>query len=321
MRVDAKSLSSVLIVSFLVAVALTPLAIPLLRRFKFGQVIRSEGPTRHQAKAGTPTMGGIMILAAAVFTAWRFSSSPTTGLLVLATVGFGLVGLLDDTLKVVRRRNLGLTARQKLALQVAVAVVFYLVLYARGWHFELRLPFSGAYLQMGFLYLPFLAFLMVGTANAVNITDGLDGLAAGTTAIAFSAFVLLAWLESQWDVSVFATAVVGALLGFLVFNLHPARVFMGDTGSLALGGGLAAVAVLTRSELWLVLIGGVFVMEALSVIIQVVSYQSFGRRVFRMSPLHHHFELGGWSEWRVVTSFWLASALLCCAALYLYTRF
>lgn len=317
---DAKSLSWVLIVSFLVAVSLTPLAIPLLRRFKFGQAIRSEGPARHQAKSGTPTMGGIMILAAVAFTAWRFSSSPTTWILLLATAGFGLVGLLDDTLKIMRRRNLGLTARQKLALQVLVVVLFYLVLYARGWHFDLRVPFSGASMQLGFLYLPFLVFLMVGTANAVNITDGLDGLAAGATAIAFSAFVVLAWLESQWDVSVFATAVVGALLGFLVFNRHPARIFMGDTGSLALGGALAAVAVMTRSELWLVLIGGVFVIEALSVIIQVVSYQSFGRRVFKMSPLHHHFELVGWSEWRVVTSFWLVSALLCCAAVYLYTH-
>ncbi len=318
---DARSLSWVLAVSFLVVVSLAPLVIPLLRRFKFGQTIRSEGPMRHQEKSGTPTMGGIVILAAVAFTAWRFSSSPTTWLLLLATAGFGLIGLLDDSLKILRRHNLGLTARQKLMLQVLVVILFYLVLYVRGWHFGLRMPLSGATVQMGFLYLPFLAFLMVGTANAVNITDGLDGLAAGTTAIAFSAYAVLAWLESRWDVSVFSVAMVGALLGFLVFNRHPARVFMGDTGSLALGGALAAVAVLTRSELWLILIGGVFVIEALSVIIQVVSYQSFGRRVFRMSPLHHHFELAGWSEWRVVASFWLVSALLCSVAVYLYMRF
>lgn len=318
---DARSLSWVLLVSFLIVVFLTPLVIPLLRRFKFGQHVRAEGPMRHQAKKGTPTMGGILFLASVVFTAWRFSSSPTTWLLLLVTVGFGFIGLADDGLKILRKQNLGLTARQKLLFQVLVAVLFYLALYWRGWHFELLIPIVNVPLSLGFLYLPFLALLMVGAANAVNLTDGLDGLAAGTAAIAFATYAALAWYESQWNVSVFAMAMCGALLGFLVYNRHPARVFMGDTGSLALGGALAAAAVLTRTELWLALIGGIFVIEALSVIIQVISYQSFGRRVFRMSPLHHHFELAGWSEWRVVTTFWTVALALCTVALVLYMRF
>ncbi|PWI57705.1 phospho-N-acetylmuramoyl-pentapeptide-transferase [Sulfoacidibacillus thermotolerans] len=317
---DAQSLSWILVVSFAIVVLLGPIAIPLLQRLKFGQAIRAEGPARHQQKSGTPTMGGMMILLSVVFTALRFSSSPTTDLLIFAMVGFGIIGLLDDGIKVLRHRNLGLTARQKLVLQVLVVVLFYLFLYFRGWHFELYIPGFNTALQLGPFYLIFLAFFMIGTANAVNITDGLDGLAAGTTAIAFAAFAAMAWWESQWNISVFAMATVGALLGFLVYNRHPAKVFMGDTGSLALGGGLAAVAVLTRSEIWLALIGGIFVIEALSVIIQVISFQSFGRRVFKMSPLHHHFELIGWSEWRVVTTFWLVGLALSIAALYFYVR-
>ncbi len=317
---DVQSLSFILGVSFAIVLLLGPIAIPLLHRFRFGQAIRAEGPARHQQKSGTPTMGGVLVILSVAFTAWRFSSSPTIGILVFVMVAFGLIGLLDDAIKVVRRRNLGLTARQKLVAQVVVVVVFYVTLYLRGWHFELLMPGTGYPLQLGVFYLPFLAFFMIGTANAVNITDGLDGLAAGTTAIAFAAFSAMAWWESQWNVSAFAMAAVGALIGFLVFNRHPAKVFMGDTGSLALGGSLAAIAVLTRSEIWLALVGGIFVIEALSVIIQVFSFQTFGRRVFRMSPLHHHFELVGWSEWRVVTTFWLTGLALSVVALYLYIR-
>lgn len=317
---DVQSLSFIIVVSFVVVVALGPLLIPLLRRFKFGQAIRAEGPARHQAKSGTPTMGGVLFILSIVFTAWRFSSSSTTWILLLALVGFGVIGLLDDGIKIIRRRNLGLTARQKLVGQVFVAVLFYLALYARGWHFDLMIPFVQSPIHLGMLYLPFLALFMVATANAVNVTDGLDGLAAGTSAIAFGTFAAIAWMDSQWDVSAFSTAVVGALLGFLVYNRHPAKVFMGDTGSLALGGALAAVAVLSRTEMWLVVIGGVFVLETLSVIIQVISFQTVGRRVFKMSPIHHHFELSGWSEWKVVTTFWATGILFSACALYLYLR-
>ncbi len=317
---DAQSLSWVLLVSFLIVLLLGPMAIPLLHRFKFGQAIREEGPMRHQLKSGTPTMGGVLMVVSVAFTAWRFSSSPVTWILLLAFVGFAIVGLLDDALKVVRKKNLGLTARQKLLGQVIVVVLFYLALYAKGWHFELIIPYFNVPLQLGVLYLPFLALFMVGFANAVNLTDGLDGLASGTTAIAYAAYAFMAWWDSQWNVSVFAMAMVGALLGFLVFNRHPAKLFMGDTGSLALGGGLAAVAVLTRSEIWLALIGGVFVIETLSVIIQVISFQSFGKRVFKMSPLHHHFELVGWSEWKVVGTFWAAGLAMSILAIYWYVR-
>lgn len=320
MTLDAKSLTFILVVSFLIVMFLGPLAIPLLHRFKFGQSIRSEGPARHQAKSGTPTMGGILFVLATTFTAWRFSNTPTTWILLLAMLGFGFVGMLDDALKIVRKRNLGLTARQKLLGQVTVAVIFYLVLYARGWHFELNLPGLAHPLTLGIFYLPFLALFMIGTANAVNLTDGLDGLAAGTSLVAFAAFAVLAWWNSQWNVSAFSTAVVGSLLGFLYYNRHPARLFMGDTGSLALGGALAAVAVLSRSEVWLILIGGVFVVETLSVILQVISFQSTGKRIFKMSPLHHHFELVGWSEWKVVTVFWLAGILCSLTALYFVIR-
>lgn len=317
---DELSLAWTTGVAFLIVLCLGPIAIPLLRRFKFGQAIRAEGPTRHLEKQGTPTMGGVMLILAIVFTAWRFSSSPTTWILILALVGYGAIGLLDDSLKILRRKNLGLTARQKLVLQVVVAVLFYLALYSYGWHFDLSLPFLAQPLNLGIFYLPFLAFFMVGFSNAVNITDGLDGLASGIAAIAFAAFAFLAWWNSQWNVSIFAMAVVGALLGFLVYNRHPARVFMGDTGSLALGGALAAVAVLTRTEFWLLIVGGVFVVEVLSVIIQVFSFQTFGRRVFKMSPIHHHFELVGWSEWKVVSVFWGTTALLSATALFLYLK-
>lgn len=317
---DAQSLGWTTGIAFVIVLCLGPIVIPLLRRFKFGQSIRAEGPMRHQQKQGTPTMGGIMIILAAAFTAWRFSSSPQTWMMILAMVGFGVIGLLDDGIKIIKKRNLGLTARQKLMFQVIVAVLFYLALYAHGWHFQLDLPFVAQPLSLGIFYLPFLAFFMVGFSNAVNITDGLDGLASGTAAIAFAAFAFLAWWNSEWNVSVFAMAVVGALLGFLVYNRHPAKVFMGDTGALALGGALSAVAVLTRTEFWLLLIGGVFVLETLSVMIQVFSFQTFGRRVFKMSPLHHHFELVGWSEWKVVSVFWGATAAFSAVALMLYLR-
>jgi len=317
---DLQSLSFIFGVSFAIVLLLGPLAIPLLHRFRFGQAIRAEGPARHQIKSGTPTMGGILVIFSAAFTAWRFSSSPTTVILIFVMVAFGVIGLLDDSLKILRRRNLGLTTRQKILAQITVVVAFYIMLYLRGWHFALFIPGVNYALQLGIFYLPFLVLFMIGTVNAVNLTDGLDGLAAGTTGIAFAAFAAMAWWESQWNVSVFAMALVGALVGFLIFNRHPAKLFMGDTGSLAIGGALAAIAVLTRSEIWLALVGGIFVMEALSVIIQVISFQTFGRRVFRMSPLHHHFELAGWSEWRVVTTFWLTGLALSLVALYLYVR-
>ncbi|AMA72569.1 MULTISPECIES: phospho-N-acetylmuramoyl-pentapeptide-transferase [Aneurinibacillus] len=303
--------------AFLIAVLLAPLFIPILRRLKFGQTIREEGPKGHQKKAGTPTMGGIIILLALTFTVIKFANqSVEIFLLLFITLGYGLIGFLDDFIKIVMKRNLGLTARQKLFGQLVIGGVFYYVLLRNGYDTIVSIPGTDWGIELGWLYLPLVLLMTIGASNAVNLTDGLDGLLAGTSAIAFSAYAVIAWTASQMNIAIFSAAVVGAVLGFLVFNAHPAKVFMGDTGSLALGGALAGVAILTKTEILLVIIGGVFVMEALSVIIQVISFKTRKKRVFRMSPLHHHYELGGWSEWRVVVTFWFAG--LICASLGVY---
>lgn len=303
--------------AFLIAVLLAPLFIPVLRRLKFGQTIREEGPKGHQKKAGTPTMGGIIILLALAFTVIKFSNwSVETMLLLLITLGYGLIGFLDDFIKIVLKRNLGLTAKQKLLGQFVIGAVFYYVLTQIGYDTSVSVPGTSMKVELGWLYLPLVLIMTIGTSNAVNLTDGLDGLLAGTSAIAFGAYAIIAWMSSQMNIAIFSAAVVGAVLGFLVFNANPAKVFMGDTGSLALGGALAGVAILTKTEILLIVIGGVFVMEALSVIIQVFSFKTRKKRVFRMSPLHHHYELGGWSEWRVVMVFWFVG--LICAGLGVY---
>ncbi|GEN32741.1 MULTISPECIES: phospho-N-acetylmuramoyl-pentapeptide-transferase [Aneurinibacillus] len=303
--------------AFLIAVLIAPLFIPILRRLKFGQEIRKEGPKGHQKKAGTPTMGGIIILLALTFTVIKFTNqSVEIFLLLFITLGYGLIGFLDDFIKIVMKRNLGLTAKQKLFGQLVIGAVFYYVLVRNGYDTSISVPGTGWGMDIGWLYFPLVLIMTIGASNAVNLTDGLDGLLAGTSAIAFSAYAVIAWMTSQMNIAIFSAAVVGAVLGFLVFNAHPAKVFMGDTGSLALGGAIAGIAILTKTEILLVIIGGVFVMEALSVIIQVISYKTRKKRVFRMSPLHHHYELGGWSEWRVVVTFWFAG--LICASLGVY---
>ncbi|MCF8564480.1 phospho-N-acetylmuramoyl-pentapeptide-transferase [Alicyclobacillus tolerans] len=311
--------------AFAIAALLGPVTIPILHRLKFGQSIRDEGPKHHQVKAGTPTMGGIMIVVAILLTTFKFAlTSVDIVLLLVGTVGFGLIGFADDFIKVVKKRNLGLRAKQKLFWQMIVTVLLFAGLWWH-WHqtgqdFSVAIPFTRYSIYLGGFYIVFLLLVLLGTTNAVNLTDGLDGLLAGTATIVFAAYAFYAYWHTEYDVSLFAAAMVGALLGFLVFNRHPAKVFMGDTGSLAIGGALAMVAVLTHSELSLILFGLVFVVEALSVIIQVFSFQTFGKRVFRMSPLHHHFELSGWSEWGVVTAFWLASFLTAFGALALLSH-
>jgi len=307
-----------IIAAFLIAVLIGPLFIPVLRRLKFGQSIREEGPQSHQKKAGTPTMGGSIIILALIFTVLKFAVlSDEVYFLLLVTLGYGLIGFLDDFIKIVKKRNLGLTAKQKFAAQIMLAIGAYTLLLKMGHDTSLHLPGTPWNIELGFLYFPFLVFLLVGTTNAVNITDGLDGLLAGTGAIAFGAYAIIAWLSSDPDTAIFSAAVVGAVLGFLVFNAHPARVFMGDTGSLALGGALAGIAILTKTELLLAVIGGVFVVETLSVIMQVISFKTRGKRIFKMSPLHHHFELTGWSEWRVVVTFWLVGMMFAGLGVYL----
>ncbi|MCR6095943.1 phospho-N-acetylmuramoyl-pentapeptide-transferase [Salipaludibacillus agaradhaerens] len=311
-----------LLLSFLLTVFFSPFFIPFLRRLKFGQSIRDEGPKSHQKKTGTPTMGGLMIILsivlASVVMASQFQSiDMEIWLLLLVTVGFGLLGFLDDYIKVVKKRNLGLTSKQKFLGQVAIATLVYIVLHQANISTAIHLPGTAWSVDIGWFYFPLIIIMLVGASNAVNLTDGLDGLVAGTSAVAFGAFSIIAFSLDMMTVSLFSVAIVGAVLGFLVFNAHPAKVFMGDTGSLALGGALAMIAILTKMELLLVIIGGVFVIETLSVIIQVISFKSTGKRVFKMSPLHHHYELSGWSEWRVVVTFWIVGILFAVAGVYL----
>ena len=312
-----------ILTGFLITVLLSPVFIPFLRRLKFGQSIREEGPKSHQKKSGTPTMGGIVILLSVTLSTFimifKFSEpSLEIYLLLFVTLGYGLLGFLDDFIKVVMKRNLGLTSKQKLFGQIVIAVIFYFF-YRNSAAFspELTIPGTEFSMDMGWFYMAVVVFWLVGFSNAVNLTDGLDGLLSGTSAIAFGALGVLAWNVYMYDVAVFSVAVVGSVLGFLVFNAHPAKVFMGDTGSLALGGALASIALLIKMELVLVIIGGVFVIETLSVILQVASFKTRGKRIFKMSPLHHHYELSGWSEWRVVTTFWAVGLLFAVLGIYL----
>jgi len=306
------------LVSLAVTLLLGPLVIPLLRRLKCGQSVRNDGPSRHLQKSGTPTMGGVMFLAGITLAGLLFAGKSPDGLLVLGmTLAFGLIGFLDDFIKVVLKRPLGLRAREKLLGQILfslLAAALSVSVLGRGT--DVPVPYSGFLAPGGFSwelgaagFFAFAVLVITGTANAVNLTDGLDGLAAGITALAAAAYLPVALAVDKSGVAAVMAAVSGGCLGFLFYNRHPARVFMGDTGSLALGSALGTAALVTRSELFLFLIGGVFVLETFSVILQVASFQLFGRRIFKMSPLHHHFELCNWSENRVVVSFWAATVV------------
>lgn len=294
-----------------------PFFIPELHKLKFGQSIREEGPKSHQAKSGTPTMGGIMIIIG--ITLGTVAAAPLNTEILLALfimLGHFVLGFLDDYIKVVKKRNLGLKAKQKMLGQIIIAVVTMIIgTRSLGIDTTVWVPIINESINIGAGYYLLLLFVLVGTSNAVNLTDGLDGLASGTVAIAASAYAVVCVNMGHSDLAIFCVAIVAACVAFLRFNAHPAKVFMGDTGSLALGGALAAVGILTHTEVLLAIIGFVFVCEALSVIIQVISFKTTGKRVFRMSPIHHHFELGGWSEWKVVFVFWLAGLLASVVAL------
>ena len=290
-----------------VVIMLAPICIPILHRLKFGQSIRAEGPKSHQAKSGTPTMGGIFLIAGIVAaTLIQADWNVEIFLALFILIGHFILGFIDDYLKVVRKNNQGLLARYKLAGQILIAVVTTLVASELLIDFEptIWIPLVNEKIWAGVMYLPFMFLVMVGASNAVNLTDGLDGLASGCVAIAASCYAVICLLTGHNELAIFCAATVGACVGFLKFNFHPAKVFMGDTGSLALGGAFAAVGILSRTEILLAIIGFVFVCEALSVILQVISFKSTGKRIFRMSPIHHHFELGGWSEVKVVFVFW-----------------
>lgn len=301
-------------IGFLLTVLLTPLFILVIKRMKFGQSIREEGPQSHMKKAGTPTMGGFVFIISIVLTtlgvAFYLEMLTTqTIVLVLVFVGFGLIGFLDDFIKVALKRNLGLTSLQKLIGQIVIAIASFMLLIQGPFETTVSVPFTGWSIDLGIAYIAFMIFWLVGFSNAVNLTDGLDGLVSGTASIAFTTLGVLALIYQQQDIAIFAFAVTGALLGFLIFNANPAKIFMGDTGSLALGGALAMGSILVKQELLLVIIGVVFVVETLSVIIQVISFKTTGKRIFKMSPIHHHFELSGWSEWKIVVVFWSTAFL------------
>lgn len=311
-----------LVAGFLFTAFLSPVYIPYLRKLKFGQSIREEGPEWHQKKSGTPTMGGLMFLTAILIVSLAVSSiyqllTAEIIVLLIVTVSFGAVGFIDDYIKVVKKRNLGLTSRQKLLGQIVISAVVYAILMTTGFDTSVAIPATGIEIEFGWFYFILLLVMLVGTSNAVNLTDGLDGLVAGSSVISFLAFALIAYTMGMNDVALFAVTVSGAMAGFLLVNVHPAKIFMGDTGSLALGGGLAMLAVITKTELLLIVIGGVFVIETLSVILQVASFKLRGKRIFKMSPIHHHFEMSGWSEWRVVIVFWTAGLLFAITGLWI----
>jgi phospho-N-acetylmuramoyl-pentapeptide-transferase len=326
--------------AIIISLILGPLFINLLRKYQVKEQIRRDGPASHQSKAGTPTMGGLIILAGILVPTflWADLTNFHVLMLLLATAWLGLIGYMDDYLKVIKGQPKGMVARKKLVGQVLLGVLFgILLLYAAPpgqYDGTTGIPFLKNYvLWLGILYIPFIILVMTGSSNAVNLTDGLDGLAIGLCGICFLAFGGIAYVTGRFDFSnylqidylpgtgeltVYCGAAIGSCIGFLWFNSHPAEVFMGDTGSLALGGALAAIAIMLKKELLLVVVGGVFVVEALSVIIQVLSYRyRGGKRVFRMAPIHHHFELSGWPESKVVVRFWILGAL--CALLTLAT--
>lgn len=307
------------VTAFIVCALIGPILIPYLHKLKFGQSIRECGPASHMKKSGTPTMGGLMMLAALVLALLWGSFTPHIIIALVLTLGHALIGFLDDYIKVVMKRNLGLTAKQKFLLQFLLAGAYVYFAETHLQNTTLWVPLLNVTFDFGWAYYALAFILLVGTTNAVNLTDGLDGLVSFVSIPVTLAFAFIAYMQGMLDVSGFALGLTGACLGFLLFNRHPAQVFMGDTGSLALGGGIAALALLTHTELLLVIIGGVYVAEAMSVIIQVTYFRlTGGKRIFRMSPLHHHYELGGWNEVKVVRVFTLVSLLLSALGLWLW---
>jgi phospho-N-acetylmuramoyl-pentapeptide-transferase len=316
------------VTALLMSLLLGPWFIEKLRSYQLGQVIREEGPETHQGKAGTPTMGGVLILVSLLVPTllWAKLTNTYVWLAVGVTFAYGLIGFLDDFLKIKRQHNLGLTARQKMGGQIVVGAIAGGVLYLLP-NFDSTLAFplwKSLVLDLGPFYVLFAVLVLVGTSNAVNLTDGLDGLAIGATLVAGATYAVFTYLAGNvvlggylqvalipgvGEVTIFCAAMVGASLGFLWFNSHPAEVFMGDVGSLSIGAAIGIVALLAKQEILLILVGGLFVLEALSVILQVASFKITGRRIFRMAPLHHHFELVGWAESKVIVRFWILSIL------------
>ena len=306
------------IISFAISALLGPIVIPFLRRLKVGQTERTEGPQTHLKKSGTPTMGGILFLGSVTITSFLYMKDyPKILPILFLTLGFGLIGFLDDYIKVVLKRSMGLSPIQKMAGQLVVTAVFayYLVNYTDV-SLAMKIPFmTGRFIDLGILNIPFLFFVVIGTVNGTNFTDGLDGLASSVTIMVATFFAVVA-IGTASGIAPITCAVIGALLGFLLFNVYPASVFMGDTGSLALGGFVAGTAYMLQVPIFILIVGFIYLMEVVSVILQVGYFKlSGGKRIFKMAPIHHHFELCGWSETRVVAVFSIVTAILCLIAL------
>ncbi|MBF4691602.1 phospho-N-acetylmuramoyl-pentapeptide-transferase [Fusibacter ferrireducens] len=292
--------------SLAAALLLGPVIIPQLKKLKFGQAIREEGPKSHLSKSGTPTIGGLIFITAFLVPICFFLMHSYEVFYVLAGVlGFGMIGFLDDYIKVVRKHNLGLRAKQKIFLQLFMSLVMAILALKFGT--TIRLPILGYALNLGFLFIPFMLFYFIAVDNAVNLTDGLDGLAASVTTVVMLFYAYFAYRQHMPQMVMLSLAMAGALMGYLKFNWHPAKVFMGDTGSLALGGMVAAMAVVLKMPLWVPIIGLIYVIEALSVVIQVGVYKKTKKRFFKMAPIHHHFELVGYTEKRIVVTFALVT--------------
>lgn len=307
-----------IIISFVVGVILCPVIIPMLHRLKFGQNVRDDGPESHLLKQGTPTMGGIAVLIAFSVAAAFFMKGNQDGIAIfLVTICYGVIGFIDDYIKVVKKRSLGLRAIQKILLQLIVTGLFCWYMFQSGIGTSVFIPFGkGEMIDLGILFVPFLFVTILGTVNGVNLTDGLDGLAGGVTLIVAMFFAIIAWASDSM-VSPICGAIVGALLAFLIFNSYPAKVFMGDTGSLALGGFVAATAFVLKMPIFILIVGFIYLLESLSTMLQVGYFKltkrkyGTGKRIFKMAPYHHHLEECGWRETKVVTLFYVATAMLC----------
>lgn len=297
-------------IGFILVVLAMPKVIPFLHKMKFGQVEREEGLESHKSKNGTPTMGGIVFVIAAILGAFivNFNNllDPELILATIVLVGYSAIGFVDDALIIIKHSNKGLPPLAKLLAQIALAIIcyFFAMNFIPDFTSVITIPLLDINIDMGYLYPALILVMFAGESNGVNLSDGLDGLATGLSMVAIAPFIIFSIMTKDYTLASYATAMVGALLGFMMFNYHPAKIFMGDVGSLGLGGFLAILAILTKQELLLILVGGVFLMETLSVIIQVVSFKTRGKRVFKMAPIHHHFEMLGWSEQQVTISFW-----------------
>ena len=303
---------SALLMGFAFSMVLGPIFIPMLHKLKFGQNIRTDGPKSHLKKSGTPTMGGLIFFISVSVTMLIIGYKPTDeGMIVLySLIAFGIIGFLDDILKIIHRDNLGLRAYQKMMLLLLFSIALAYYGYTNIGT-DIIIPFMNSKLNLGIFYIPLVVVYYAATTNAVNLTDGIDGLASSVTVIVLTFFAIVGFKTGHYQVGVFSIALAGALLGFLRYNAFPAKIFMGDTGSLALGGAIATIALILKMPLFIIIVGGIYVVETLSVIIQVTSFKTTGKRVFKMAPIHHHFEQCGWSEVKLVTVFSIITLILC----------